>query len=73
MEGQYFGYDGPCPPWNDERVHRYTLAVHALDLPRCPVEGVFTLADVRRAMDGHVLATSTVLGTYAIFEGAKSP
>lgn len=73
MEGQYFGYDGPCPPWNDERVHRYTLAVHALDLPRCPVEGVFTLADVRRAIDGHVLATSAVLGTYAIFEGARAP
>ncbi|HSQ68874.1 MAG TPA: YbhB/YbcL family Raf kinase inhibitor-like protein, partial [Steroidobacteraceae bacterium] len=19
MAGKYFGYDGPCPPWNDER------------------------------------------------------
>ena len=24
-EGHYYGYDGPCPPWNDERVHRYVL------------------------------------------------
>ena len=20
MKGDYFGYDGPCPPWNDENV-----------------------------------------------------
>ncbi|HSW14853.1 MAG TPA: YbhB/YbcL family Raf kinase inhibitor-like protein, partial [Solimonas sp.] len=23
MEGHYLGYDGPCPPWNDSRVHHY--------------------------------------------------
>lgn len=23
LGGQYFGYDGPCPPWNDERLHHY--------------------------------------------------
>src|SRR3546814_13406313 len=37
MEGRYLGYDGPCPPWNDERVHRYhfeVIAMHALVIPR---------------------------------------
>src|ERR1700682_3673232 len=23
MKGQYYGYDGPCPPWNDENLHHY--------------------------------------------------
>lgn len=25
MAGDYFGYDGPCPPWNDERLHHYGI------------------------------------------------
>jgi hypothetical protein len=25
MAGEYYGYDGPCPPWNDERVHTYVF------------------------------------------------
>ena len=25
MEGTYGGYDGPCPPWNDERLHNYYI------------------------------------------------
>ena len=32
MEGTYAGYDGPCPPWNDSRMHAYHLAVYALDV-----------------------------------------
>src|SRR5699024_10486176 len=27
MNGEYFGYDGPCPPWNDALVHRYVFTV----------------------------------------------
>jgi Raf kinase inhibitor-like YbhB/YbcL family protein len=73
MEGLFFGYDGPCPPWNDERVHRYELILHAIDLPRCPVEGVFTLGDVRRAVQGHVLAAARLRCSYKIFTGAKDP
>ena len=50
MEGQYFGYDGPCPPWNDSRVHHYQFRLLALDLPRCPVEGIFTGPQVLAAV-----------------------
>src|SRR5260221_6300323 len=38
MGGDYYGYDGPCPPWNDEIRHRYTFTLYALDAARCPVE-----------------------------------
>src|SRR5881628_2775964 len=34
MAGNYFGYDGPCPPWNDERVHHYVYTLYALDVPQ---------------------------------------
>ena len=66
MEGSYFGYDGPCPPWNDSLVHEYLFTVYALDVDRCDVDGDFTGADVRAAIDGHVLAEASVMGTYAL-------
>ena len=47
MGGDYFGYDGPCPPWNDEIAHRYVFTLYALDVPRLAVPGRFTGADVR--------------------------
>jgi Raf kinase inhibitor-like YbhB/YbcL family protein len=66
MAGNYFGYDGPCPPWNDAIVHRYVFTLYALDVPRLDVGGVFTGADVRNAMAGHVLAQASVTGRYAL-------
>ncbi len=66
MGGTYRGYDGPAPPWNDERVHRYHFKLYALDLKRCPVDGDFTAAALRKAIKGHVLAEATLTGTYAI-------
>jgi hypothetical protein len=69
MEGQYFGYDGPCPPWNDTIVHHYWFTVYALDLPRCPVEGVVTGPEVLAAIEGHVLAKAAIMGTYVNTSG----
>jgi phosphatidylethanolamine-binding protein (PEBP) family uncharacterized protein len=66
MEGQYFGYDGPWPPWNDTRIHHYIFNLYALDVPRTAVDGVFTGAQVRHAITGHVLAEATYAGTYTI-------
>ena len=72
MGGEYFGYDGPGPPWNDELVHHYHFAVHALDVAKCPVEGRFTGPDVLKAIEGHSLAQASVVGTYAIYAHAKT-
>ena len=66
MEGQYFGYDGPCPPWNDSIVHHYVFTLYALDVERCPVEGVFGGGQVRDAICPHVLARASVTGTYSL-------
>lgn len=64
MEGTYYGYDGPAPPWNDSIEHRYVFTLYALDLYRLPVDGDFTGHDVRNAMAGHILAEASVEGTY---------
>ena len=66
MAGNYFGYDGPCPPWNDELPHRYVFTLMALDVARLGVAGVFTGPDVRNAVAGHVLAKASVTGRYTL-------
>jgi Raf kinase inhibitor-like YbhB/YbcL family protein len=66
MAGDWYGYDGPCPPWNDAIVHRYVFTVYALDVPRLGVEGRFGGADALRAMAGRVLAQASVTGRYAL-------
>jgi len=66
MNGDYYGYDGPCPPWNDEIVHHYVFTVYALDIERLPVEGKFAGNDVRAAVAGHVLDQASLTGTYTL-------
>lgn len=66
MNGDYFGYDGPCPPWNDAIVHRYIFTVYALDIAELPFEGKFTGADVISAIQGHVLAQASITGMYSL-------
>lgn len=66
MGGDYFGYDGPCPPWNDTLVHRYVFTLYALDIPNVNVDGKFTGQQVRDAIRGHVLAEASIMGTYTL-------
>jgi Raf kinase inhibitor-like YbhB/YbcL family protein len=66
MGGTYLGYDGPCPPWNDELVHHYHFIVYALDLERCPVGEGFTGPQVEAAIAGHILAEARITGTYSL-------
>lgn len=64
MGGSYLGYDGPAPPWNDQRMHHYHFTVMALDVESLEVSGEFVLADVMAATEGHVLGQATLTGTY---------
>lgn len=66
MAGDYFGYDGPCPPWNDSIVHHYVFTLFALDVERLPVDGKFTGQQVRDAMRGHILGQAQITGTYTL-------
>lgn len=66
MKGDYYGYDGPCPPWNDALPHHYVFTLYAVDRARLPVEGTLDGAAVRAALDGHVLAQASITGRYTL-------
>ncbi len=66
MRGDYFGYDGPCPPWNDSILHHYVFTVYALDQDFLPLEGRFTGPDVLAAMSGHILDQASLTGIYTL-------
>jgi Raf kinase inhibitor-like YbhB/YbcL family protein len=66
MGGDYFGYDGPCPPWNDSIPHHYVFTVYALDLETCPVVGAFEGPDVLKAIEGRVLDKASITGVYSL-------
>jgi Raf kinase inhibitor-like YbhB/YbcL family protein len=66
MGGSYLGYDGPCPPWNDTRLHHYVFTLYALDIERCPVEGAFDGPSLRAAISGHVLDQASLTAVYSV-------
>lgn len=66
MSGDYYGYDGPCPPWNDDLLHHYHFRIYALAVPTLGVAGKFSAAAARAAMEGHVLAEAAITGTYTL-------
>jgi Raf kinase inhibitor-like YbhB/YbcL family protein len=54
------GYGGPCPPIGR---HRYFHKLYALDVV-LPDLGHPTKAQLEKAMQGHVVARTELLGTY---------
>ena len=68
LKGDYFGYDGPYPPPNDLRTHRYFFRVFALDVAKIDVPKVFTAQQALAAMHGHVLTEASTYGTYRLHD-----
>ncbi len=64
MGGDYGGYDGPCPPWNDSIIHHYHFKVFALDVDSLGLTGRFGGPEAIAAMQGHILAEGEIVGTY---------
>lgn len=54
------GYDGPCPP---SGTHRYFFKLYALDT-RLELRAGITKTELAKAMKGHVLAETQLMGTY---------
>jgi Raf kinase inhibitor-like YbhB/YbcL family protein len=53
-------WGGPCPPVGR---HRYFFKLYALGVS-LPPDGVSTKAELEKAMQGHVLASAQLTGTY---------
>ncbi len=64
MKGQYYGYDGPCPPWNDDNVHHYHFTVYALSVSSLGLPKDFDGPGAMDAMKGKIVAQGEVLGLY---------
>ncbi|MDE1839151.1 MAG: YbhB/YbcL family Raf kinase inhibitor-like protein [Thaumarchaeota archaeon] len=54
-------YGGPCPP---SGTHRYFFKIYALDTELDLSEGS-SVMDLQKAMFGHVIAESTLMGKYS--------
>ncbi len=54
-------YGGPCPP---SGTHRYFFKLYALDTNLALEEGI-RKNDLERAMEGHILAQSELIGLYS--------
>ena len=53
-------YTGPCPPWG---IHRYVFHLFALDIDLAP-EPKWGKKQLLKAMQGHILATAHLIGTF---------
>jgi Raf kinase inhibitor-like YbhB/YbcL family protein len=56
------GYSGPCPPPGHGR-HRYVFRLYALDSD-LELDAGATKAELEQAIEGHVLTTAELVGTY---------
>jgi len=71
MAGDYHGYDGPCPPWNDALLHHYVFTLYALSIDRLDVPARFTGTDVLKAMAGKILGQAALTGLYSLNPAVK--
>lgn len=66
MQGQYHGYDGPCPPWNDTLVHRYQFRLYAIKVARLAVGDHFDGRQVEAAIRDQVIEQAVFEATYTL-------
>jgi Raf kinase inhibitor-like YbhB/YbcL family protein len=67
----YAGYDGPCPPWNDEAVHHYHFQLYALEVPKLDLPEGFTAKEAAMVLKAHIIGMAEVTGTYSLNAGLK--
>ena len=76
LKGKYYGYDGPCPAWNDEiDPHHLHFMVYALSVKSLNMPQDFDGPAVIDAMKGKVLAEGKLDALYTTnpVTGAKIP
>ena len=66
MSGDWRGYDGPYPPFNDLRPHRYFFRLFALRVPKLDLPEGFTAAEVFHALQPHEITEAAIYGTYSL-------
>lgn len=64
LKGDYFGYDGPCPPWNDETLLLYHFFVYAMSEKSLGLPAGFDGPAAMEAMKGKILAEGKLDATF---------
>lgn len=60
------GYDGPCPPGIDARMHGYEFRVFALDVKTLGLPDTARWTEVCERMASHVLGSAVIQGIYSL-------
>ena len=60
------GYDGPCPPGFDARLHGYEFRVYALDVESLNLPDTTRWAEVSVKMAPHVIGMASIQGIYSL-------
>jgi Raf kinase inhibitor-like YbhB/YbcL family protein len=55
MSGVYYGYDRPCPPWDDVFLHHYVFTLYALDVRHLQTRGDLTGSERARILSDQIL------------------
>ena len=71
MKGNYFGYDGPCPPWNDSIWHHYIFTIYALNTSSLGLGTTFDGKTVLAALQRHILGSAQITGRYTLNPAVK--
>lgn len=71
MAGEYYGYDGPCPPFNDSIIHHYHFRIYALSTANLKLPPDFDWRQLQQAMEGKILDHAEMVATYTINPDAK--
>jgi Raf kinase inhibitor-like YbhB/YbcL family protein len=57
------GYGGPMPP-RGSGPHEYVITLHALNVPSLSLSGDSSFADMKRSLEGKILASAEVIGVF---------
>ncbi len=71
MKGNYFGYDGPCPPWNDSIWHHYIFTIYALNTASLGLGTTFDGKTALAALQRHILGSAQITGRYTLNSSVK--
>ncbi len=63
-DSHFIGWDGMCPPWNDERVHRYIFVVYALKTENIGVGKQFMAKEVFKKIKDNSIAYGYQFGMF---------
>ncbi len=65
---EFIGYDGPCPPWNDEKIHKYHFKVYALNTASLGLKEGFSWKEAMKLIAKHTVAMGEFVADYSLLK-----